>query len=70
MAIAYRQLGFTAQDRGRLQEAEDWHRKALTISEELGDSPGMSATYHELGMLAATAGGWKRPRTGTASPSR
>jgi tetratricopeptide (TPR) repeat protein len=44
-AVIYHQLGSTAQDRGRLDEAEDWYRKALTIFEELGDRPGMAATY-------------------------
>ena len=29
----------TAQDRGRLDEADDWYRKSLTIEEELGNRP-------------------------------
>jgi tetratricopeptide (TPR) repeat protein len=52
MARTYHQLGTTAQDRGRLDEAEDWYRKALTIFEELGDRPGMALTYVQLGLLA------------------
>ena len=46
----------TAQDRGRLDEAEDWYRKALTINEELGDRPGMASTYHQLGITAQDRG--------------
>ena len=52
MAITYHQLGITAQDRGRLDEAEDWYRKSLTINEELGNRPGMAITYAQLGLLA------------------
>jgi tetratricopeptide (TPR) repeat protein len=60
MATTYHQLGvaaqdrgsLTAQDRGRLDEAEDWYRKALTIEEELGDLPRLAATYTQLGLLA------------------
>ena len=46
----------TAQDRGRLDEAEDWYRKSLTINEELGDRPGMASTYHQLGITAQDRG--------------
>jgi hypothetical protein len=42
MAGTYHQLGVTAQQRGRLGEADDWYRKALAIEEELGDLPGSS----------------------------
>ena len=42
----------TAQDRGRLDEAEDWYRKSLAIDEELGDRRGMASGYHQLGMTA------------------
>jgi tetratricopeptide (TPR) repeat protein len=56
IAAIYHQLGMTAQDRGRLDEAEDWHRKSLTIEEELGNRPGMASTYHELGITAQTRG--------------
>ena len=52
IAVTYHQLGMTAQDRGRLDEAEDWYRKALAIKEELGDRPGMAGTYHQLGNTA------------------
>ena len=56
IAVIYHQLGMTAQDRGRLDEAEDWYRKALTINEELGDRPGMAITYHQLGITAQDRG--------------
>jgi tetratricopeptide (TPR) repeat protein len=52
MAGTYHQLGRAAQDRGRLEEAEDWYRKSLAISEELGDRPGMALTYTQLGNTA------------------
>ena len=49
ISAIYYQLGMTAQDRGRLDEADDWYRQALTINEELGDRPSMASTYHQLG---------------------
>ena len=52
----YHQLGMTAQRRGRLDEADDWYRKALTISEELGNRPGMAITYGQLGNTAYDRG--------------
>jgi len=42
----------TARLSGWLDEAEDWHRKSLTIKEELGNRPGMARTYAQLGLLA------------------
>ena len=56
MASTYHQLGITAQNRGRLDEAEDCYRKALTIKEEIGDRPHMAITYHQLGMTAQRRG--------------
>ena len=56
MALTYHQLGMTAQARGRLDEADDWYRKSLTIKEELGDRPGMALTYAQLGLLAEERG--------------
>jgi tetratricopeptide (TPR) repeat protein len=52
IAVAYHQLGLAAEDRGRLDEADDWYRKALAIQEELGNRPDMSSTYHQLGNAA------------------
>ena len=52
----YHQLGMTAQNRGRLDEAEDSYHKALTISEELGDRSAMAKTYGQLGTAAQDGG--------------
>ena len=52
IAVMYHLLGMTAQHRGRLDEAEDWYRKALTIFEELDNRPRMAAVYHQLGTNA------------------
>ncbi len=48
--------GLPAQARGRLEEAEDWYRQSLAISEELGNHPYMAATYAQLGRLAEARG--------------
>jgi tetratricopeptide (TPR) repeat protein len=56
ISVLYHQLGTTAQRRGRLDEAEDWYRKSLTIEEDLGDRPGMARTYHNLGTTAQERG--------------
>ena len=56
IAVAYQQLGITAQQRGRLDEADDWYSKALAIEEELGNRPGMALTYHQLGRTAQDRG--------------
>ncbi len=66
IAVTYHQLGITAKRQGRLDEAEDWYRKSLAISEDLGNRPGMALTYHGLGMTAQDrarldeAEGWYR----------
>ncbi|MEO1689328.1 MAG: tetratricopeptide repeat protein [Pseudomonadota bacterium] len=56
MAITYHQLGSVAQDRGALDEAEAWYRKALEIREAIGDRAGMAKTYHQLGIVAQSRG--------------
>jgi tetratricopeptide (TPR) repeat protein len=56
IAVAYHQLGMTAQTRGRLDEAEDWYRRSLVISEELGDRPLMVSVYRQLGTTARAGG--------------
>ena len=50
------QLGVIARRRGRLEEAEDWYRKSITIEEELGDRLGMALSYGELGNTAQIRG--------------
>ncbi len=56
LATAYHQLGTVAQLRGRLDEAEDWYRKSLAISEELGITPDMAGAYYQLGTVAQLRG--------------
>ncbi|MEU7055106.1 tetratricopeptide repeat protein, partial [Streptomyces sp. NPDC046197] len=56
LATAYHQLGMVAQDRGRLEEAEDWYRQSLTIKEDLNNRPGMATAYHQLGTVAQERG--------------
>ena len=56
LAATYHQLGYIAQDRWRLREAEDWHLKALAICEDLGDKSGLADSCHHLGMVAQDQG--------------
>ena len=56
LATAYHQLGMVAQDRGRLEQAEQWYRKSLAISEDLGNRPGMATSYNQFGMVAQDRG--------------
>lgn len=49
ISVIYYELGLVAQDRGRLDEADDWYRKSLAIGEEVGDRPGMTLTYGSSG---------------------
>ena len=37
-----------AHDRGRLNKAEGWYRKALAIEEKLDDEQSVATTYHRL----------------------
>ena len=56
IAITYHRLGIAADARGRLEEAENWYRKSLTLKEESGNRPGMASTYHQLGVNAHARG--------------
>ena len=56
ISVAYHQLGITAQDRGRLDEAEDWYRRAIHIREELGLRALLASDYHQLGTTAQARG--------------
>ena len=56
ISVLYHQLGMTVEDRGRLDEADDWYRKSLAINEELGNRPHMAITYHQLGITAQDRG--------------
>ena len=52
----FHQLGVIAEDCGRLQEADNWYRRSLTINEELSDRPGIAADYNQLGNTADRRG--------------
>ncbi|MFJ1595542.1 tetratricopeptide repeat protein [Streptomyces sp. NPDC088261] len=56
MTVAYHQIGIIAQERGLLEEAEDWYHQALTIHTDLNDRPGMAGIYHQLGTVAQVRG--------------
>jgi tetratricopeptide (TPR) repeat protein len=56
IAGIYHNLGNTAGDRGRLDEADDWYRKSVTLNEELGNRPHTALTYHQLGNTAQDRG--------------
>ena len=56
LATACHQLGMVAQNRGRLDDAEDWYRKALAIRADISDKPGLAMTYHQLGIAAHSRG--------------
>lgn len=56
LAGVYHHSGIIAQEKGDIAEAEGWHRKSLTIKEELGDRRGEASSYHELGLIAHARG--------------
>jgi tetratricopeptide (TPR) repeat protein len=79
IAAACHNLGDCAQDRGRLDEADDWYRQSLAIEEDLGNRPGMADSYYQLGITAHLRGrldeaeDWYRkaaPETIDDQPSR
>ena len=47
LANACHHLGMVAEFRGRLDEAEGWHKKTLTFTEVLGDRPGLAAATYQ-----------------------
>ncbi len=56
LAVAQGNLGVLYQTRGDLAKAEEMHRKALAIDEQLGSKEGMAADYGNLGILRKTRG--------------
>jgi tetratricopeptide (TPR) repeat protein len=56
ISVIYGQLARTAYLRGRLDEADDWSHKSLTIDEKFGRRPGIALTYHLLGVTARDRG--------------
>ena len=56
VGVTFHQLGIVAEERGRLTEAEEWYRKAVSIDEELGDRASVAISFHQLGVVAQTRG--------------
>ncbi|MGP4010775.1 tetratricopeptide repeat protein [Streptomyces sp. 4N124] len=56
LAAIYHQLGRVAEERGQLEDAENWYHQSLTIEEALGNQPGLASTYHQLGWVAQERG--------------
>jgi tetratricopeptide (TPR) repeat protein len=52
VATIYHNLGVIAQDRGRMDEAQDCYRKSLAIVDALDDKPGRASAYLQLGKFA------------------
>jgi tetratricopeptide (TPR) repeat protein len=52
------QLGFVAQKRGSYEEAFEWFWCSRQIFEEMGNRPGMAASYHHLGWVAQERGSY------------
>ena len=52
----YELLGELAQHKGRLEEAEDWYRKSLTIDETLGNRDKIAVVCYHLGIIAEDTG--------------
>jgi len=59
MANAYGNLGIVYKTRGDLKAAEDMHKKALAINEELGRKEGMANAYGNLGIVYNARGDLK-----------
>jgi len=55
-SVILQHLGNTAQARGLLDQADNWYRRSLTITEELGNRPGLARIYHQLGITAQARG--------------
>jgi tetratricopeptide (TPR) repeat protein len=56
LAIAFHQLGRVAQERGNLDDAEDWYLKSLAAEQDSGNQLGISASFHQLGRLCQEQG--------------
>jgi tetratricopeptide (TPR) repeat protein len=54
------QLGIVTYWRGDYEQALDWYRQSLTISEELGNRASMATSYHQLGMIAHERGDYEQ----------
>jgi tetratricopeptide (TPR) repeat protein len=58
LALTYGKLGFVAEERGRLAEAEAMYRNALAIEKEAGDRQAIAESLRRLGSVAHTQGRW------------
>jgi tetratricopeptide (TPR) repeat protein len=56
LAITSHQLGTIARRQHRLDSAEDWLGRAVSLAEELGEHDFLAAGYLELGLLAEANG--------------
>jgi tetratricopeptide (TPR) repeat protein len=56
MALTYHHLGTVAQQRGRLDDAQEWYLKSLATKEEVGNWPGMVTTLGQMALLAEERG--------------
>lgn len=57
-ALAYDELGFVAERRGRSAEAEQMYRKALAIHEKADDRQAIARELRHLGSVAKDQGRW------------
>jgi tetratricopeptide (TPR) repeat protein len=55
LAASFHQRGNLAQDNGDYNQARDWYRKSLNVSETLGDRAAMALSYGQLGALYTLA---------------
>ena len=66
VASVQHDLGMVEQGKGRLDEAEEWYRKALETNEARGNDAESADGYHQLGLIAQSrrqfdeAGEWHR----------
>jgi hypothetical protein len=56
MSNSYGRLGMLAQDRWDYDAAESLYRRALEISERIGDQAGIATAYDALGGLTRRSG--------------
>ncbi|MBT2482474.1 tetratricopeptide repeat protein [Streptomyces sp. ISL-94] len=56
LATTYHGLGRVGQERGWLNEAEQWYQQSLAIRRDLRDRPGIASSYHQLGIVAHVRG--------------
>lgn len=60
LALLYNKLGFVAEERRQLDEAERWYQQAQVIHEELGDQDGIAQMFRHLGDVAQARGQWEK----------